>query len=244
MSRVPKCELFCIICDEILNDPIHLPCHCTICKVHLSDDSVSSRGIITCKSCGDEFVVKNIKPMVNRHAKIHLDTEGYLSDEEKALKSHISDLFAQYHQLYEKYRRRTTGLEINSHEIFAEIKSRIDIHREELKSKIDEIALGMIKKVKEYEHAFYKRLNERAGITDLNINAQKSGLDEEFRQLNINMERVRQLETQNEANIQRLQSKMDDLTFMATQLGKSSFEPNKDVKSAAFGVLTLPILAK
>ena len=88
MVKNPKCKLLCFNCDKILNDSIHMPCHYTLCKIHLREASVSSNGIITCKSCGKDFEVKNIEPTVNRHAKINLDAEDYLSAEEKTLKSY------------------------------------------------------------------------------------------------------------------------------------------------------------
>ena len=206
----------------------------SVVSTYIEKTSVSLNGLITCKSCGDDFVVKEFKPTVNRYAKINLDNEAYLSDEEKQLKSDINDLLAQYQEMYEKYRRETVALEIKSHDNFAEVKRRIDIDREELKSKIDEIALEMIKKVEEYEQAFHKRKHESAGIAEFNLDAQKKDLGEEFRQLNINLDSIRQMRANIEANIQRLQRKMIDLTFATKLSNISLFRAQQRMGKIAF----------
>jgi hypothetical protein len=49
------------------------------------------------------------------------------------------------------------NFDVNCHEHFAEIK-QIDLQREELKAKIDEIAMEMINKTKETEEIYRQRL--------------------------------------------------------------------------------------
>ena len=46
------------------------------------------------------------------------------------------------------------------HEHFSELKRQIYIRREELKAKIDEIALRMIEKANQQENEFYQNLKE------------------------------------------------------------------------------------
>ena len=60
MSTFNQSDVTCQICKKILIYQIHLPYFCTICSIHLSDDSVKG-GLIKCVSCGDEFPVKDIK---------------------------------------------------------------------------------------------------------------------------------------------------------------------------------------
>ena len=91
MINSSKSEYQCQVCSKILKDPIHLPCHCTICNAHLTDGTAKD-GHITCVECKDTFVVKDMDSKVNRWAKRILESEGHLSPEEKAAKSELQKL--------------------------------------------------------------------------------------------------------------------------------------------------------
>ena len=131
-----KQELLCRICNRILKDPVHLPCYCTICDVHLKDDTLN--GILfKCATCGDEFVLKNIQYKVSRFAKLMLDKEEYLSDDEKAIKSDVGQILDQFQQLFDQFKQEQTSFAQNASKHFAEIKQQIEIQRENLKEKID-----------------------------------------------------------------------------------------------------------
>ena len=81
---------------------------------------------------------------MNKFAKIVVNHEQHLSDEEKQVKSEILILLNKFHQLNEELLENRQEAEFNCHEHFSELKRQIDIHREQLKSKVDEIALEMI----------------------------------------------------------------------------------------------------
>ena len=103
-----KAELLCSICNKIVREPIYLPCHCTICDIHLTDTSVQN-GLIPCVTCGDKFVVKSIEYKVNKLAKCILDKEEHLSSEEKIIKSAINSVFAQFTQLYDIFKQENAA---------------------------------------------------------------------------------------------------------------------------------------
>ena len=236
MVNFSKLDLLCIICKNVLKDPVYLPCHCTICHAHLK---LAKDGLIACETCGDEFVVNNIECKVNKIAKKALDAELHLSFEEKGLKKDIHELMLSLQQLHEQLNQEQNKFELKSHENFAEIKRKIDIQREKLKEKIDEISLAMIRKVEEHE-AFYKlKLDDSRRIKAFNLNMEKESLDDVFRQMDLKIERVQQLKTENEANIKDLQSRLEFLKSISQQTEKCCFVSNTDFGVASFGALNL-----
>ena len=95
MVNLSKSKLQCQICGKILNDPVHLPCYCTICQVHLTDSSVKY-GLIKCEPCGEKFVVKGMQLKTNKYAQFILDSDGYLSPEEKSVKLEMQKLLKNF----------------------------------------------------------------------------------------------------------------------------------------------------
>jgi ribosomal protein L37AE/L43A len=83
-----------------LNISLNLKPTCTICHKHLKDGSVKN-GLIKCETCKKEFLVKDIKIKENKFAKIVLDSEQHLSNEEKQVKSEIHDLLNKFQELNE-----------------------------------------------------------------------------------------------------------------------------------------------
>ena len=232
-----KAELLCSICNKIVREPIYLPCHCTICHAHLKDDSVKN-GLIKCLTCDDEFVVKIGEHKVNKFAKMLLDAEDYLSSEEKELKQQIGHLFEHIAQLHAQLKQEQTEFELKSHEHFAEIKRKVDIQREELKAKIDEIYLTMIKQIEGQELAINAKLVKSRQITQ-SFNTVDLQIDEEFRKLYLNMDRIQHLKTDKEASIQNIQAELQSLKQTQHQLEKSCFVPEKSFSKYSFGRLNL-----
>ena len=236
MLNLKKTQLLCNICHNILKDPIQLPCFCMVCHMHLNDDTVKN-GIITCLPCGDEFVASNIKVKFNKLAEISIGAEDYLSKDEQQKKHEINDLLVQLQLLYSQFPEEQVKFELNSHKKFTEIKCQIDLHREELKAKIDEIALTMIKKIEDYEAVFKKKLPEALIFKEFKFEEEKDNLEAEFRKFELNIALIEQLKTANEAKVQSLQSRIDEFKRMTTQIEDSSFKPAEFVSTSLFGSL-------
>ena len=234
-----KSDLACSICHMIIHDPIDFPCHCTICHKHLKDDSVKD-GLITCVNCDEEFVVKDLKYKANRYVKTILDSEDYLSDEEKSIKRNLYTLTYQFEELYFQFKQEHSAFELNSHEHFAEIKRQLDIHREALKEKIDEIYMAMIKQAEENEQIFKRKLN----VNEFDADKERERLDETFRNVELTIVKARQLQEASQTNFSDLQSKMEELNFVSSQIRKCAFEANKDFAKSSFGHLKLSNLKR
>ena len=238
MLNLKRTHLLCNICQSILKDPINLPCFCMICHKHLKDDTVKN-GLISCLPCGEEFVASDIIVKFNKLAEISLGAEDYLSQDEKRMKSEINDLLVQFQELSSRFSEERDTFELNSHKKFAEIKRLIDIQREELKAKIDEIALAMIKKIEDYEAVSKKKLSETRLFKEFKLEEEKENLDAEFRKFELNIEHAKQLKTENEAKIQDLQSRIDEFGQMTSQIQACSFKPAENVSTSVFGSLAL-----
>ena len=109
-----------------------------------------------------------------------------------------------------------------------EIKRKIDIQREQLKEKIEAIYWAMITQVEQHE-AFYKqKLEESRRIKELDLSREKESLDDEFRKMDLKIEQVHQLKRENEANVNDLQARLEQLKLMSQQTEKCSFVSQKD----------------
>ena len=236
LTSMSKSDLQCHLCSKILKEPVNLPCHCTICHGHLTDGSVKD-GIIKCESCNEMFAVKDIELVVNKYAKLILDAEVHLSPEEKAMKREIEKLCNEFQLLYDQLQHEQAAFEVSSYNHFAEIKHQIDLQREELKDKIDKISLAMITRVEQYE-AFYKlKLDENRCFKE--FNGETNYFEDEFRKVDLTIERAHQLQAKYEANVKALQDKMTNLKLVNEQMKKCSFEAKKDFDISSFGSLYL-----
>ena len=243
MLNSRKSEYQCQVCSKILKDPIHLPCHDTICHAHLTDGTAKD-GRITCVECKETFVVKNMDSKVNRWAKRILETEGHLSPEEKSAKSEMQKILNEFQQLYNKLQQEHALFELGSHDHFAEIKRQIDLQREELKEKIDQIYFDMINKVEQHE-AFYKQnLDETRCFQEFDADNEFENFEEEFRKVDLTIQRVQQLKSEYEANVKTVQNNMDKLQFVSQQMKKCSFVAKTDFGISSFGSLNLTNLSR
>ena len=105
------------------------------------------------------FGKKDVKIKANKFSKIVLDSEHHLSREEKQSKREIHDLLKTFRELNEEIIQNRQEVELNCHEHFSDLRRQINIQREELKAKIDKIALDLITK-DEIENEFYQELKE------------------------------------------------------------------------------------
>ena len=84
-----------------------------------------------------------------------------MNDEEKALKQKIQDSIKLFYEIYEEFTSSKTKLDLECYEHFQEIRFQLDMHREKLKEKIDDIYMEMVDKTKEFETTYLRNLNEK-----------------------------------------------------------------------------------
>ena len=156
-------KVICNICKLFLENPVALPCGCLICNEHvLTNLNIT----ITCLTCGKEFSTSK-RFIPNELAQTIIDEDLHLQDEKKSLKQPLTKIIFDLEKLIEEFKYNHGNFELTVHERFVEIRRKIDTQREELKKKIDDIALEMIDQTKERENTLISNLKEK--YLNLNI---------------------------------------------------------------------------
>ena len=139
----------CTKCFEQLKTPVVLPCGNAICEKHQNEDRDDNNSIY-CSVCDLHHVIPNggflrnlaLEKLIERKINcIDLGNE-YRSTFVKL--EHFSELIEKLENL-----KKDPGEQVYNK--ISELKSEIDLRREQLKKKVDEDALSIIKQLEEYE---------------------------------------------------------------------------------------------
>jgi hypothetical protein len=244
MNRL-KSSLTCSYCSQIFKDPIELPCKHRLCKQHLVENSVTKENRIKCIKCKQDFEIKGNDFKTIEILKELLDQLLYLSDEEVSLKKQIEDSIRTFFQMYEEFCLNKTTLDLDVHNHFQEIRFKLDEHREELKVKIDDIYMEMIEKTKKIETTYLKSLENKLetslksfDTTSLEQSLNKT--DDSFRDPNLLIESIREMQRQQEESIAKLKLKLDEQSQVKDTLKEmNTFKPNLSFSPDSFGQLRL-----
>jgi hypothetical protein len=178
-----KSHLTCSNCSKIYKDPIILQCNDSIRGEHLKDRDVVKQNKIKCKNCNHEYPVKGNAFESNNVLTKLIESQSYLSDEEKSLKQEFEASVRKFFQFYDDFIQNKTQLESDVFEHFQEMRFQIDQQREELKKKIDDISLGMIDETKKYEAIYLQDLKEKLFENFSSSFDERQSLDNELNQI-------------------------------------------------------------
>ena len=238
MGIVQKVDLVCPICQKILNEPVQLPCFCTICNAHLTDQTVSKEGFIKCVTCKEDFDVANSRCKENKLAKILLEGDGHLTEPEKAAKLNILNTFERIMAMQNQLRNTNDQglIELNCFEHFGEIKRKLDIQREVLKAQVDDLSQCETRKTERNDKFFRQKLAELREMRDFNMSNQRHILDDEFRNVNLDITHVVRLKEESQSILALLKTKMAELNQLTNQIRACRFEANsKPVVKSTYG---------
>jgi hypothetical protein len=244
MNRL-KSSLTCSYCSKILKDPIELPCKHNLCDEHLFEKNVIKENRIKCIECKQDFEVKGNDFKTVDLVKKLLDELVYLSDEEFSLKKLLEDSFGKIFQMFEKFTLNKTKLDLDVHEHFQEIRFQLDEHRENLKQKIDDIYIEMIEKTKKFESLYLKSLedNLNSSLKSFEAKSLEQSLketEESFRNPNLLIDSIRDMQRQQEEAIAELKLKLDEQSQVKDNLKRmNEFKPNELFNQDSFGQLHL-----
>ena len=227
-------NLICNICNKFLNDSVFLPCHCCVCNEHMS-----SKGNIKCLKCNQEFPKsKRFKP--NELIDKILNSDLHLTEEQKSAKKLVAKMLSQFDAFLEGFKSNESSFEINISKQFDEIRNKIDLQREELKKKIDEIALEMIDHTKEKEKNLLNDLN-RANSSIINSGVEEEGrqLLEEFRNPKMILENIKSSIKKQESIIDQIKANINNFKLKVDQTKTFYFKPNLSNDNKTFGKLNL-----
>ena len=239
-----KEDLKCSYCPKVLKDPIILPCQDTICKEHLEETNIKS---IQCLTCNEEFNLDKIEFKTNKIAKALSEKDAHLSNEEKVLKKSLTDSLVEFYSILDEFKESKLSLSVNIFNHFAEIRRKIDVQREELKQKVDNISMAMIDQTKTME-ASYSSLSE-----GFKFDKVLSGLDEDLKKSNDTFRDIANCEESSNEKYECF-NKREDISTITVTLGKMNelkeflddnrFVPNLETfvnKDSQFGSLIFQV---
>ena len=146
----------CSYCSKILKNSIELPCDDLICEEHLKEKKVAQKNKIKCLTCKQEFDVKENEFKLVKSIQKQINAQIFLNEEEKSLKQNIEESIKLFYEMYDEFSLSKSKLYLDCHNHFQEILFQLDMHREKLKEKIDDIYMEMIDKTKEFEASYVK----------------------------------------------------------------------------------------
>ena len=235
-----KSSLTCSYCSKIYKDPIELPCQDLMCKEHLFNKSK-----IECSTCKQEFEIKDHDFKSIKSIQNIIEDLQYLGDEGKALKKKLEDSIKIFCEMYDEFTLNKTQLNLDCHNHFQEIRFQLDMHREKLKEKIDEIYMEMIEKTKEFETKYLKSFNEKLPVSFKSFEAKSvenylKELEETFRDPNLVIESIEKLQFKQQEAIAKIQPHLNEMVLIKEDLKASNeFKPFLSFNKDLFGQLNL-----
>jgi len=243
-----RSKLTCSYCSKIFRDPIFLPCDDSICLEHLSEREVLKANEIKCNKCNEEFQVKNNDFKSNTYLKNSIENQSYLSREEQSLKQELEESIRQFFQFCEELIQNKSKLDSNVFDHFQEMRFQVDEHREELKKKIDEIALAMIDKIKKSEESFSKSLKEKLSSSldhSQSLQIKLNEIEDTFRNPHLLIQTIQAIQQNQEDSLKDIQIKLNQMNQVNDQLKATNvFKPNlsllnQEEETCLFGLIKL-----
>ena len=234
-----KIFLTCPQCNKILKDPILLPCGHATCNEHLQ------RNIkIDCKKCFASFETTKEKFMSIAILKDLLDSDLYLSDEEKFRKSNIEKSWIDYQQLNEEFLNASNVdfyLQCERH--FKSIRHSIDEQQKINLITAAPTALQMKRDLDKFENVYIKKINKAFEkqtehiYPSLDLEKLKEELKEILRDPFLDIDKIKGIEIANNKSLDQIRSHIYVINDVRDHLVSNKFYTNVNVDT--FGILSL-----
>jgi hypothetical protein len=221
----------CNICNDYLNDPVNLPCHCTVCNDHLTKSEIK------CQSCNETFVLPHEGIRENKKLKQIIERGGHLTEEERNFKQTIEKSIESIEDLFEEYNLKETEFDRLHSAHFQKLEESINERSKLFKAKIDEITNGMIDKLKiskaKYEEN--KLLNRPYNNTE-----DFQNLLNKFKNMNRRQKEIYKMKLELDYNLSTLKSRLGEIDLWKVELKKyklTEFKCEKRLLKPYFGSL-------
>jgi hypothetical protein len=152
-----------------------------------------------------------------------------LSQEGKCLKLGLEDSIRNFFEFYDEFVENKTKLESHVFEHFYEMRFQIDQQREELKKKIDDIALALIDETKKYEKIYLNDLKDKFSSFDENqsLDSELHEIEETFRNPSLIFETIEEMQQKQAESLNEIQFKLYEMSLVKNHLkSKNYFMPN------------------
>ena len=128
--------LECMICFEIMEDPIVLLCQCSICKVHVKDfQKIENK--IRCDSCESLLDISLESLQVNKRFKAAIESEDYLTEIERQQKNETKTVMEDVMKNINNLNQLQAKVKDENYKHFNQVHQHIDDWAVEFKNRID-----------------------------------------------------------------------------------------------------------
>ena len=239
-SNVRK-NVTCIFCNRIFTDPIDLPCSNSICKKHLDDINENK-----CIFCSQIHEITSGDTFPNERLSQTIASDLYLTEKQRLLKTEIEQLLSNTTSLFKKIQKKEAEIKKFCVNHFAKLESKINLRKQTLNLKIDEIAAKCIDQVNasktEYEHELQLVLS--AKILDMEEHDKlKQDFNEELKSASFPQESFETIKSNLAIKKLELNEKMNSMLKIRTKMDKCSFDSDDfEYMKTSFGHLELVTL--
>ena len=167
MKRLLECDL----CNDVILDPVTLPCDNTICRSHLDKlltDASNEKNTFLCLVCHEEHIIPKKGSIVNNRIQKLLTLDLNILKASPLFDECIKEIENAKENVLKVEELQKNG-EMYNYDYFENIKRQVDIRRENLNLKIDNVSDEIIKSVELYQTSYIKLSKEVNKITE-NIN--------------------------------------------------------------------------
>jgi hypothetical protein len=202
-----------------------LPCDDSICRQHLSERDILKQNNITCKKCNQGFRVKDNQFKSNKSLTQLIENQSHLIDEEINLKQELEISIKIFFEYYDEFIQNKTQLESDVFDQFHEMRFKVDEQREELKKKIDDIALELIDKIKKSEEIYLSQLEERFSSVDVSksLETELNEIEELFRNPSLLIQTIQDMQFKQEESLKDIQLKLNVINQVKDDLKATHF---------------------
>ena len=204
-----KADYVCSYCSKIFKNPIILPCFHNICEHHLKETNVLKDKSIKCETCKFDINLKTYRIKPNKHAKILLDQESYLSEEEKCSKNLLIEDLKKLMELNKSFEDQKNDLDMKSKNHFKDIRDQMKSSFNQAIAYINKYYSDMKEKVKNAEISCLSRIN--ISNMDISHETKFKNFNETFLEPNLTIESINQMNQKQQLEMKKIQLEIDKL---------------------------------
>jgi hypothetical protein len=241
MNEILKELLVCKYenCNKYFEDPIVLCCGQTICRSHINnllDESNIKDGKYICKMCKELHEIHQDCFIIRWDINDLIQSDNHLPDKQIEVK----ELYLEFQNTVKDLNKLVNEPLTYLDDYISDLKKKVELQREELKLKIDEIALDMIFKINKLDEQCKKDIKKyEKEDTITQFNQDLLIYKDCHRVAYIEQEKLSNLEEELKYLIDESKQKLDYLEKKLFKGIKCKFEkPSKSFLNSDFGVFT------
>ena len=236
-----KETLTCKVCNNILKQPVFLPCHKTLCQTHI--DPVEK--YLKCFFCNElhDIPLEGFKP--NEMARNLISSNTHLSEQERKYKTNLDESLEKLQKKYEEFMQIEPQLKTLNFEHFTHIRDTINEQRDKLKLEIDHMAEQMLKQTEFFEFKCKENLKQITKLDMLALNKERfrqiaNELEDEFQRTTLNLKAIESLNEEIKQKTEQISEKLNEYGEIRERINESAFEKSYNAELyREFGYLSL-----